>query len=219
MLNLYIIPEWFFNYSIILELSFFLITLFIGVYALKVYKLSGQRLSKLFGFGFIMISLSYIFGIITNFIFIYKISTLQPIRLTTYVTLTHLALYLHILFFLTGLVTLVYMATNLKNFNTFSLLLALAIIPITLTPSKLTTFQILSSILLIYINGYYLTRYLANESKKNLLVLTSFMLLLIVNITLIFAVQNGTYYVVADLISLIAYSLLLIKLIRIQKNE
>ncbi len=218
MFNVYIIPAWFFNYSVLLESLFFLVTLFVGIFALKIYKLSSNNQSKLFGISFIFIALSYVFGIITNIIFIYKIRNLQPIGIFTYTHLTNLASYVHMLLFITGLVTLVYMSLNIKNFRIFSLLFALSITPLTITSSKIATFQIFSSLLLMYIAGHYLLRYIEEENKKNLSITLSFVLLLIVNIVLIFSTKAEIYYVVADIISLCAYALILIKLIKINKK-
>jgi len=59
MPHIYLVPQWFFGYDSILELAFAIVTLLVGVYAFKIYKISGQRQLRLFGTAFMSFSLAY----------------------------------------------------------------------------------------------------------------------------------------------------------------
>ncbi|MBS3167870.1 hypothetical protein J4216_01980 [Candidatus Woesearchaeota archaeon] len=218
MISLYTIPLWFLNYTIILGLVFTIITLLVGLYSIKIYKLSMQKQSKIFGVGFLFIAFSYFIKTLMLLIPFSKLHIERIIDVSTFSAWTSLGAYLHILFFLTGLITILYATLNVNNFRLFSLILALTIIPLTLSTLKLQAFHILASILLIYITGHYLMCYLSYGTKKNILVFLAFLSLLFVNIDLIFSQHSGIYYVLGDLLSFIAYGLILIKLILITKK-
>ncbi len=217
MSNIYIIPEWFFNYSIAFGLIFAVITLLVGLYALKIYRLSAQRQSKLFGIGFLFISFSYFIKSILTYILFTKIQN-KIIDLVFLNAWININLYVHMLFFIAGLITILYTTTNIENSRLYSLLLALSILPLTFAESKIAAFHIISAVLLIYLTGYYLLAYLERENKRNLIVFGAFLILLIVHIDLIFSLNSGIYYVIGDVLTLFSYLLILTNLLLVTKK-
>ena len=218
MVGLYVIPEWFFIYNIILELVFGAISLAVGLYALKIYKWTLERQPKLFGISFLFISISFFVQAILNIILCSKLHLERIIQLTTFNMLTSLGTYLHIIFFLIGLVTLVYLTLDIKSFRAYSLLFILVMGSLIVTSYKLNIFHIFSSILLLYIIGHYLVSYLTHRQIKNLIVLVAFVLLFISHINLIFSLSSGIYFVIGDIIGFVGYVLILINLILVTKK-
>lgn len=220
MVHLPFVPEWFFGYDVLLELAFAVITLIVSFYAFKIYKLSGQRQSKLFGTAFLFISVSYFVQSFLNFLIISKLN--ENICATFKINSIHffntLGVYTHIILFGIGLVTLTYMTLRIKNVKTYSLLLIITILSLLLSSNTLYLFYLLSSVLLIYIFVHYLTNYLNNKQSKTLLVLIAFAMLLFGHIHFIFSLNHGLYYVIGHFLELVAYLLILINLILVVKK-
>jgi|SRR3989344_3201796 len=214
MLSVYTIPEWFFNYAIFLEILFAIITAIVGFYSIKVYKLTNQRQTKLFGIGFLFISFSYFIRAFLIFILLTMAST-RLISIIDFTSWLNLTAYAHMIFFLIGLVTLVYTTSNSENSMLYSLILAISILPLAVSQDRLPLFHIIAAVLLIYMTGNYLMNYIEKTNRKNLVVLLAFCFLLLVQIDLIFSLKSGSYYVLGTILTLVAYLLILAKLIRV----
>lgn len=220
MVNIYLAPRWFFGYDVMLELAFAVITLIVGIYAFKVYKLSGQRQSKLFGIAFLFISVSYFIQSFLNFAIISKLNEkiCTALKINSVDVLNSIGLYAYMLFFITGLITLVYMTLRFKSVKTYSLSLIIIILSLLFTSNSLHLFYLLSSILLIYIFIHYFLNYLNNKKLNTLLILIAFAFLLFGHIHFIFSVDHGLYYVIGHFLEIIAYTLILINLILVVKK-
>lgn len=220
MATLYFSPNWFYFYSLIFEAIFALTTSLISLYSFKVYSLAKQKDSKLFGIGFSLISASYVIWLLINLFLLDQFQDgVQALELGKLAMLGTLGVYLHILFFISGLLTITYITLKACNSKIYSLLVILVILVIFLSCNKAIAFYLLASIFLIYIVIYYLLQYLKKKNQKTLLVLISFILLLISYIQFIFASNNYLYYVAGHFFELIAYLILLIQLIIIIKKS
>lgn len=205
-----LVPKWFFGYDIALELALAVITLIVSLYAFKIYKLSEQRQSKLFGIAFLFFSISYFIQSFLNICRIIKINNINIVN--------SIGVYTHINFFIIGLVTLTYMTLKIKSMKTYSLLLITMLLSLLFSANKIYLFYLLSSILLIYIIIHYFINYLKNKKPKALLVLIAFAFLLFGNIHFIFSINYGLYYVIGHFLELIAYLLILIDLILVVRK-
>lgn len=83
-------PKWFFGYDIIFEIFSIVATLLIFGYAYQIYKVSKKPEHKYFAIAFLLIALSFVFKILTNFEIYY--SVLEPVRLGS-ITITRTFLY------------------------------------------------------------------------------------------------------------------------------
>lgn len=225
MANLYIIPSWFFgyqsfSYDAILELIFAIITLIVSIYAFKVYRLSQERQSKLFGIAFSFISASYFIWSIINFNILERIEHSIPtyVNISNINNLITIGVYIHILLFITGLTTLAYMTLKIKSPKMYSLLLIITLVSLSFNSNVIFLFYLLSSILLIYIVLHYLTNYINHKQARTLLVLIAFILILFSTIHFIFSVNHALYYIIGHFIELIAYLLILTNLILVTKK-
>lgn len=220
MENIYLISGWFFGWGIIFKLFFALISLSVSLYAFKIYKLSKQNQPKLFGFAFLFFSLSYFIQSFLNFAIISKLNQniCDFLKIQTVETLNILGMYTHMILFMIGIVTLIYMTLNITNKKLYSLILTISLLFILIPQNNLYAFYLLSSIFLIYIFTHYLSNFLKNKQTKTLLISTAFAFLLFGNLHFIFAINHALLYILGNFLELIAYLLILSNLILILKN-
>lgn len=221
MAHPFIIPAWFFNYSITFTLAFAIITFALGLFAFRIYKLSEQKSIKLFGISFIFISLHYFIQSFLNFSIL---STLNQnicniMKIQSVNALNIMGAYSHMFFFIIGLATLVYMTLKIKSSTTYALLLALPLVSIIITTNKLYLFYAIASIFLIFISLHYLRNYLKNKQVKTFFILIAFIFLLFGNLHFLFSVNHRLYYVLGHFLELVAYILILLNFILVLKND
>jgi len=220
MQYVFVTPGWFFGYSILLEAFFAIITMLVAIYAFKIYRLSEERTSKLFGFSFLFISFAYIVQFVLNFLIWNNldddVSTI--INLKQVYLLNLLGSYAFAFFFIIGLVILTYMTLKVKDTRVLALLLSVCIIAVYFNPFKVFMFFVLSSVLLLFTVIHYFINYLNNKKINTLIVLVAMIFLLFGTLHFMFAVNHEIYYVLAHILEFIAYMLILINLILILKH-
>lgn len=214
-------PEWFFIYELIFALLYALITLAVSLYSFKVYRLSNQRHSKLFGVAFLFLSISYLIEFILNISAFSKFNDtiISVIDFQNIITLSNLSIFSHMLFFTMAIVTLFYMVLNIKNQLFYFSILFLSVLFLLLSIDKITFFFIFSSVLLVVISMDYLKNALDKKSKKTLLTVLAFISLLVGHIHFIFSSINEIEYILGSFFELTAYVLILINLLKVLKNE
>ena len=162
-MSLSFVPNWFLGYGLIFELAFAVITLAVSLYSFRIYKLSGQKQSKLFGTAFLLFSLSYFIQLFINIGIIFELNEVMTLlEFQDILTLNSLAIFSHMVFFTLGLVTLAYMILNLKNKWVYIGFMALSMLFIFFSADRISFFYVLSSLLLIVISVYYLKRTVFN---------------------------------------------------------
>lgn len=215
MVHMYLVPQWFFGYDVLLELLFALVTLLVSIYAFKVYKLSGERQPALFGASFLLISLSYLAQCLLNFMIVSELNKdiCNAMKLANIDTLNAMGIYSHMFFFISGLLLLAYMTLKTKSVKTLSLVFILSYALLWFSSDTFYAFYFLSSLLLVYIVVYYLSNYIKHKQKRTLLVLIAFAFLLFGSIHFIFSINHSLFYALGHILGLIAYILILINLI------
>ncbi len=214
MMNYAIVPHWFSGYNVLLEVLFAVITLLVGMYALRIYQFSGQRQIRLFGISFLLISAAYFVQSVLNFASSYSmLEGCSRQAMNSVHAFSTAGIYAHMLFFVTGIVTLAYMTLRINDVKAYMLFLVTVIGSLLLSSNRLYFFYVLSSILLIYISFYYFRRYLQNRNKNSLIVFVAFLFLLFGKIHFIFSLNHGAFYVAGHLLEFIAYSLILANLL------
>ncbi|HLG25116.1 MAG TPA: hypothetical protein VI564_09360 [Candidatus Nanoarchaeia archaeon] len=219
-MNYLTVPYWFVGYNVMLEILFSAVAFLVGAYALKIYKISGQRQSKLFGISFLMIAASYFIQSALNFASGYSMSqgcNMQSMSSMYY--LNTLGIYSHMILFTTGLVTLAYMALRIKDPKAYFLFVAIAIGTLLISSNKLHFFYVISSILLIYLSFFYLKNYLQGRKKNALIVFIGFLFLLFAKIHFIFSIDHSIFYVAGHMLEFVAYVLILMNLITVLRKK
>lgn len=221
MMNYAIVPHWFSGYNSLFEMIFFIVTFMVGIYALRIYTLSSLRDSKLFGISFLMLSGAYLIQSTLNFAASYSMSVgaCHNSSLFSMHSLSALGIYLNVILFTAGLVTLAYMALRIKNFAAYSFFLAATLVVILFSSNILYIFFAVSSILLVYILFYYMRNYLKTRKKTQLIVFVAFLFLLFAKIHFIFSLDHGSFYVAGHILEFIAYALIFVSLIAIIRRK
>ncbi len=215
---LYTIPNWFFGFDIAMELAFGIITLAIALKAYQVYALSKERTLQRFGSGFLFIAISYLVWAALNFFIVSQTSSgFRTLSLDHLARIGILGVYAHILFFIVGLVMLVYTTFKFEQGEIHYLLLGLSLLVVAASFDKLITFRILSVFLLSFITYHYGTEWYQHKNKKTRSVLYAFILLLLSNADFIFSSYSYKPYVIGHFLELGAYALLLFTLLRSAK--
>jgi hypothetical protein len=223
----YPLPGWFFGYDIILQAAFAIITLLVSAYSFNIYRLTGQRQSKLFGIAFLSIAVSYIAHVIFSLIVLSKLneSICQALHFITVSQFNTLGIYIYLVFFVAGLVTLTYMTLKIKSKTTFSLITIIILLALWFSTNRVYLFYVISTVLLIYICVFYFRNYLRNKRFKTLIVFIAFFLLLLSTVQFLFAAHyniylmlKSTYYITGHFLELLAYLLILINILMVSKK-
>ncbi len=217
---IYLIPTWFIGISAVLEIVFAAVSILVAVLSFRVAKLCEEREPKILGAGFLLISLSYlIWSVLNVFVLSGLSSETSALTLTELISVRALGIYMHIILFTLGLITLVYMTLKTKSEKTYFLLVFVSLISILLSKNISKTFFLLSSVLLLFMIHYYYTEYNTKRTPKRLIILSSFSLLFVSHVILIFSATNYWMFIASHFIELIAYSLILVTLLLSFKNE
>ncbi len=210
----YLTPDWFFGFDIFLELIFGIIAAFIAYYSFKVYKLCDQKECWLLGLAFSAISLSYFIWPLLNLFSIAGIASRGPLDLAKLPFFVVLSLYAHILFFILGLVTLVYVTFNVKNQRVYTLLASLSVIVVIFSSQPALAFNFVSALLLFYIAIFYGRRFFKNRNERHFLIFFAFVILFLARASLAFSLAHQFPYVINHAGELVAYVLIMVSLIK-----
>lgn len=215
-----IAPEWFSVYGLAFELAFAIITLAVSLYSFKIYRLSEQKKLRIFGVAFLFISISYFIQFFINLAIIAELSeeVLSIIELRNLITLDNISIFFHMIFFIFGLVTLIYMILGGKNRLMYGISLVVSALFIFLSADSMSFFYIFSSLLLIFILSDYFNNYIKDRNGKTFLIMIAFFCLLVGHLNFIFLISNPIFYVIGNFLELIAYILILINLLRVIKK-
>jgi len=215
MVHTFFSPEWFLAYEMVLHFVFALITIIVSFYAFKVYNLVRQPQPKLFGIAFGLFSVSYISQFFLEFLTITQIRVIPIPILQAAIErfFDVLGIYVHIVLFTMGLITLTYMTLRERSIKTYSLLVLIALISLFFASNKIQLFYILSSFLLLYVLIHYARNYINHKQPNTLRGLIAFSLLFVGSVSVIFSFQNEVLYVMGHVIEGIAYLVILTNLI------
>ncbi|MFA5992711.1 MAG: hypothetical protein WC796_03325 [Candidatus Pacearchaeota archaeon] len=220
MTHLYLIPHWFFIYSIVFEAIFAIAAGLVAYFSFKVYSLCKQKESKWFGLGFMLISISYIVWLIINLFLIDNISdAVQAVNIEQIAFMYSAAIYSHMVLFILGIIFITCTTLKSGNIKMCSLLSIVSLFAVALSCNKGLVFYILASVFLAYLAIYYAYHYFKKRKTRNLISLIAFVLLFISHIHFIFATTNYLYYVLGHIFELVGYILILVQLLIIVKHK
>lgn len=219
MVNVYSIPGWFFGYDIIFGIALLIITLAVSLYSFKIYKLSNQRQSKFFGIAFLLFSISYLVELIINFAILSDLTdAFSVLEINELINLNFMSILVHMIFFTSGLATLIYMISNFKDKKIYFGLLIASLLSLILFGDRIYLFYILSSSLLFLIMLFYAVNSFKEKNRKTILITLAFFFLLVSHIHFIFSVNHTLYYIIGNSLELIAYFFVLINFLKVLKK-
>ncbi len=211
-------PLWFHGYDILFELVFAIIALFVAYYANRIHKIAQTHESKLFADGFFFITASYIILAIINFATIFAIKTSSiksPVRISDLITLGEFGMLISMGLFLIGIVLLAYMTLHYRNKRVPTLILIPTLTALLLSSNKLFLYYSLGAFFLLFITIYYIKHYFCKNNTNTFLILIAFFLMFVAKIQFIIALNEPVFYAVGHVFEFVAYSLILISLIRV----
>ncbi|MEK6926967.1 MAG: hypothetical protein AABX11_00895 [Nanoarchaeota archaeon] len=220
MVNIYLIPEWFFGLDLGMEFLTAIITIAIAISAIKIYKMTGDAPIKRFGLGFLMIGISFTIWAFAELFLIKSLDNgFRGIILERLQDFQILGIYAHIIFFIAGLVTLTYATFKINKDGVYYLLLGLSLLVMAVSLNKMITMNILSVFLLSFIAYHYFTEWRANRNKNTCKIFVAFLLLVFSNLSLIFSDYSMYTYVISHSLEVIAYLIMLQTLICTLKHN
>lgn len=211
MSTIFMTPAWFAGYDVVFEVFFFIISIIIGLFALKVYRGTNQKLAKYFGYGFLLISVAYLIQVIFNLFSLTNINSqiCNAIQAPSIASIDAIGTYVFMFFMIAGIVTILFVSLKSNTEWTLWLLLATAIIAITLSRNPIYVFYLLSSLFLAFITIHFIVYYYKNKDLKTLLVALAFLFLWFGTFHFLISVNHEVFYVIGYALEFIAYLLIL----------
>jgi hypothetical protein len=219
MSTIFMSPDWFLGYDVIFELFFFLISLVIALYALKVYRNTNQKLAQYFGYGFLLTAAAYFIQSISNYMVYSKLNTqiCQIANLSSVSVVDAIGTYAYMLLMIFGLVVLLFVSLKSDKKRTLWILLSASVIAIMLSKNPMYTFYLLSSIYLAFIAWHFVENYLKNKQAITLTVALAFIFLWFGTFHFLISVDHATFYVIGHILGLFAYIMILINWYLVKK--
>ncbi|RME54608.1 hypothetical protein D6777_03240 [Candidatus Woesearchaeota archaeon] len=223
MYQLVFSPRWFFGKDVIIDLVTVAALFTIFVFAIKYYKINKNKNYLWFGMAFLLMALSFIFKIATNFTIYYNVWHVKQIGpvLFTYKVLkkSDLLFYTGFLMYrvlmLLGLYVL--FTRYIKQNNYVKILILYLLITIAyFSDYAYYVFHLTSFALLAMLAYHYFQNYQNRKVVSNLLLFASFALITLTQIIFVFVFYQPIFYVVAQMVQLVAYIMLIITLIMVQ---
>lgn len=213
----YVIPEWFFTFSIGMELLYALIAFGIAFTAYKLYRIAKEKTLKNLSIAFGFISLSYLLWASVNMVVIDQVRAgVQTVCLSCLQNVGRMGIYSHSLFFLLGFSTLAYATLTLNRPSVWYLIAGLSLTAFAASTEKFLTTHIIVAFMLTYIIYHYWccsTKYV--QTNRTLL---AFIFLFVSNITFLLSPELYYAYVIGHFLELGAYALFLSTLLTPQKQ-
>ncbi len=215
----YLISQGFFGFNLLFMLIFAVITLLVSIFAYRIYKLTKQNQLRLFSIAFLSFSISYILRAAVNFIPRHlsciedagPCQGLGPLgRTPIFPSITE---NIHVVFFMLGLVLLVYMVLKIEDKRILMLLAGAVSISLLFTPRHLLVFHLTSFFLLWFIVVEYYKNYKRHKQSQPFIVLAAFVILLLGQLSLIFSVFNPFFFMAGRVAELLCYLLILTNLL------
>src|SRR3989344_8180148 len=158
MVQLYLIPDWFVNISILMELIVTIVCFGIAYVSWKVYTITDERDIKFFSLGFLSIALAYFLWSALNFMMLKNAGLgVEVLRISRLELLGAGLLISYFGLFIVGWITLNYATFKSKGLRNYALLIGLGLIGVYFSLNKATSFYTISLFLvLVMVAHYYL---------------------------------------------------------------
>lgn len=227
MIQLVYSPQWFYGKDIIIDIISIIVLFLIGFFSIRSYKIKKNRNYLFLATSFFMISISFIFKIMTNFTIYYKVLETHTLP---FGTLTYQALKSTDVLFLIGylayrLLTLVglyilYLIYEKRPYSKANVLLVIYLLIVSTYFSRAAyyIFHLTAFLLLLLITYQYFMHYKEHKQTATKTLAISFAIITAGNLFSCFIEMEPAIYAIAEIIQLIGYILLLITFIIVLKH-
>ena len=218
MINLIYSPQWFYGKDIFIDIISLIVLALISFFAFKYYKFNKEKKNHIYlciSFG--LISLSFLFKIMTNFS-LYSIErhtaiigalafTYNQIHYTNTSFLGGTLIYR--LLTIVGLFSLYLLYYPKQRKSSILLLSYFILVTVYFTQFAFYPFHITAFLLLILLAWHCYQNYRVTKDRPALLIFSSFSIIALSQILAVFLMMTKTFYVVSEIVQLLGYSLLL----------
>ena len=227
MIQVVYTPQWFYGKDILIDIVSIFVLSLIAFFSVRYYKVDKKNKNYLYlALSFFLISLSFLFRILTNFTIYYKVLETKQIGLLTFtyhaVKLTNILFFVG--FFLYRLLTLLglYMLYSIYQKNqpksNIFIVTYLILISTCFSQSAYYIFHATALMLLLFVTAQYYKNYTRNKDFTAKSLVSSFALITISQIFFMFVEVNTLLYVIAEFIQLFGYGILLFTFIKVLQN-
>jgi hypothetical protein len=214
MFELVFSPKWFYGYDIVFEIFSIIVTLLVFLYAHKIYKFSKKPEHRYFAIAFLMIAVSFVFKILTNFEIYYSalhdvyIGSIYVGNVILYKTFTLHFIGLFLSRFLMGIAILgIYFVVVYRKRRKSDIIVASYMIAMLVLTSIYAcyVFHITMAVLLFFICYGLWGKYKVKRNVYRNMVFYAFMLLFISQIFFSMLSFDTIFYVFGEFVQLIGY--------------
>lgn len=213
-----------------IEFLTIIVCLIIGLYSLKIYKLLNNKSYKMFSFAFFLLAISFLFKIGSNLTLVHRVVVEHADFVFTFFSQLKFMQLFNFISFLTfkalnimGFLLLFLVLTDKGKKSKEWLLFYLTLLVVFLSVFFNFVFYATLVFILVYLTLYFYENYKKRGNTNSLLVFLSFLIILTSNLFFIFSDVHALFYLIAELILLIGFSLLLFNQIKlnnfVKKNE
>ena len=208
------VPKGFYWYGVAFDAISVIITLLIALYALKLYKFSGDKGHKYFSISFFLITISFIFKSLSNLvetseavvgqiawsITVPELATHPPFFIGTYLA--------YRLFMLIGFLGIYSILYKIRGSGIWVALYLTLIVTIFSTATYLI-FYTTTAVFLFWITRYYYNNYKRLRTAKSQMVLSAFAFIMVGQIIFLGISYKMHSYIIGETLQLLGYLLLL----------
>ncbi|RME31606.1 hypothetical protein D6789_02165 [Candidatus Woesearchaeota archaeon] len=207
-------PVWFRGYDLVLEVSFVIITFLVAFFAVQSYRRTLHKQLLFFSVGFLFVSAAYIVEVLINTFIL--LGATCPVGCTLemveeLLSTQYYGLLLYGALMLLGLTILLQTALRYDS-RLFVLIVALTVPAFLLSKNPFTLFNIFASVMLAMLSWHFMKNYWGCRNRNALLVGVAFVLLLFGNVHFLFSIKSYLLYVLAHILTFVAYLLILANL-------
>jgi len=208
------------------EIFFLLISLLISFYGYKIYRLSKNKEHKYFSMSFLLIALSFVFKILTNFDIYYNVFRTFRIGFQTFI-LSYLynsgiihatGLFVYKLLTTFAFFGLFLIETKRHSKNDIYLIIYFILISTILSIFTYYIFHITLAIILFLICSRMYNNYEKDKRHSKFLVLFSFLMIFLSQFAFMLIFLETEFYVLGEIFLLVGYSVLLFNYLTVSRK-
>ncbi len=223
MFNYYlIVPNWFRGVDQAFDIFSVIVSLLIFLYAFRAYKLTGQKKHLVFSIAFLLIGMSFIFKIadVLGFYPAVKNTASEISFLLSVNRMINLhLLFVHIqrFFILLAFSMLFFLTRKIKN-KEIIFLFILLIFSISFFITSYFLFHLMLSIVTFLLVLHYYSNYKKLKTKSSFICNLGFVFIFLSHLMYLFILLHSYFYIFAEIVQLVAFSLLLYTLILVRRK-
>ncbi len=215
-------PAWFFGKDIFIDVLSVIVLLLIAYFSYRFYSLSREKKYAFFSTSYLVIALSFIFKIITNFSAYYNTQQIREVKRfvvktvsASGPTLFNVTYFFHRLLLLLGLYFL-YKTLDREQATADNIFIIFFILLTTyFSTSAYFVFHLTSLMILMAVSWRYYVLYKARGNENTKRLYQSFSIIAVSSLVFIFVNLSKKLYVVAETIQLVGFLLLLYTFIKV----